>query len=495
MSHNPPSNLAAPNVETDPTTIQLLKALLSVWQAAAIYDQNNNAFRSRRRAFREALNAAAAGSGTCRIEYQGGYIFFNGTRLNYDREFSFGRALAFRFGGLRLGELSIRADVEPEKLDQALFALAQTDTRLDDPFEALQETWATLGIEGIAIGRMSEVPDDDLNDETEAEREARRRRRAHALVQRAESVVHDMWDRIRDRNSFDAPATQRVVHLLIDQIAHDEPALMEFASLREFDEYTYYHSVCVAIYSIAVGLRLGFNRHRLTQLGIAALFHDIGKVKLSKDLITKPDEYNEDDWVEIKRHPILGALTLANLKHIDADTAVAMAGAFEHHLRMDMTGYPELSAPRTLHVFSRIIALCDAFDAMTSGRVYQKDHISPDEALRRLIHKGRQWYDPIIVKALVHVLGVFPVGTLVRLSDQSTAIVMKCNADDLYAPDVLVIRDSDGMPVRRSLRVAGRDREEAVPHILEVLNPQTEMINVEDYIALNYQVSDDVTID
>lgn len=497
MSHKAPSSLASLNVEVDEKTINLLKALLSVWQAAAIYDQNNNAFRSRRRAFREALNAAATGAATCRIEYQGGYIFFNGIRLNYDREFSFGRALAFRFGGLRLGELTIHVDVAPEMLDQALFALAQTDTRIDDPFTALQETWATLGIEGIVIGRMSDVVDDEDRDETEADREARRRRRAHALIQRAELVVHDMWDRVRDRNSFDAPATQRVVHLLIDQIAHDEPALMEFASLRDFDEYTYYHSVSVAIYSIAVGIRLGFNRYRLTQLGIAALFHDIGKVKLSRDLITKPDEFNEDDWVEIKRHPTLGALTLANLRHIDADTAVAMAGAFEHHLRMDMTGYPELSSPRTLHVFSRIIALCDAFDAMTSGRVYQKDHISPDEALRRLIHKGRQWYDPIIVKALVHVLGVFPVGTLVRLSDKSIAVVMKCNTDDLYAPDVLVIRDHEGMPVRRSLRVAGREAasDTGGPHIVEVLNPETEGINVEDYIALNYQVPDDVMID
>ncbi len=493
-----PSKLTSPNVEADEKTLHLLKSLLSAWQAAAIYDQNNNAFRSRRRELREAMNDVAPSGGTCRIDYQGGYIFFNGTRLNYDRDFSFGRALAFRLGGLRLGGLSIGTDVSPEMLDQALFALAQTDTRLDDPFAALQETWTSLGIDGINIEPMSDtVEDNDDTPESEAEREARRRRRAQALVQRAETVVHDMWDRVRDRNSFDAPATQRVVHLLIDQIAHDEPALMEFASLRDFDEYTYYHSVSVAIYSIAVGIRLGFNRHRLTQLGMAALFHDIGKVKLPKDLITKPDEFNDDDWVEIKRHPTLGALTLGNLRHIDADTATAIAGAFEHHLRTDMTGYPELSQPRTLHVFSRIIALCDAFDAMTSGRVYQKGHISPDEALRRLIHKGRQWYDPIIVKALVNVLGVFPVGTLVRLSDDSVAVVTQCNSDDLYAPDVLIIRDPEGMPVRRMARVAGQeaDTPTAGPHITEVLNPETECIKVEDYIALNYQVPDEMAID
>jgi HD-GYP domain-containing protein (c-di-GMP phosphodiesterase class II) len=315
--------------------------------------------------------------------------------------------------------------------------------------------------------------------------EATRRQRAQVLFGRAESVVQDMWKRVRDRNSFDASTTQRIVHQLIDQIAQDESALIEFTALKEFDEYTYYHSVNVAIYSIAVGMRLGLDRERLTLLGMAALFHDIGKVKLPHDLITKPDEYDEEDWVQIRRHPALGALTLANMRPIDADVGVAMAGAFEHHLRLDMTGYPKLSRPRAIHLYSRIIALCDAFDAMTSGRVYQKDWTSPDEAIRRLVYKGREWYDPVVLKAFVHVLGIFPVGTVGRLSDGSVAVVICNNPDDPYSPEVTVVREPDGAPCIRSLTLARRDTHDGREglYILAILDPKQEGISIGDYIA------------
>lgn len=497
MTTREPGPVLGAAVAQNEQAVVTLKALLAAWQAAAIYEENNNAYQARRRDLKRALDDIFKHTDVCRVVYRNGYFFFNGERLNYDREFSFGRALAFRFGGLGLGELSIEANAAPDSVDHALFALAQTDTRRGNGYDALRQTWDSLNIHGVTIGALVETEATPQERDDPAQREARRRRRAYALFQRAETVVQDMWERVRDRNSFDGPATQRVVHQLVDQIAHDEPALLEFASLRDFDEYTYYHSVNVGIYSIAVGMRLGLGRHRLTQLGMAALFHDIGKVKLPRDLITKPDEFDDDDWAQIKRHPVLGALTLASLKHIDADTGPAMAGAYEHHLRLDGSGYPTLSGPRTLHLYSRIIAMCDAFDAMTSGRVYQKTHISPDEALRRLVHKGRVWYDPIVVKALVHVLGIFPVGTLVRLSDESICVIIRNNADDLYAPDGLVVRDAEGLPVRHVVRLCGYEshRPDAGPHIMAILNPEEESIQVSDYIGLNYHVQEDVEID
>jgi HD-GYP domain-containing protein (c-di-GMP phosphodiesterase class II) len=481
-------------VETEPTALCVLKALLSAWQAAALYEENNNAYRSRREQLLKAAADACSEAGACQIGYQGGYFFFNGERLNYGPEFHFGRALAFRFSSLKIGQLTFESGVPADVLDQALFSLAHTDTKLENPFNALTDAWSALHIKGVTIGPISDTPTEAFDrEESSADRDAARRKRAHALFGRAESFVQEMWERVRDRNSFDASSTQRIVHQLIDQIAHDEETLLEFVALRDFDEYTYFHSVNVAIYSIAVGMRLGLDRRSLTQLGLAALFHDIGKVKLPRDLITKPDEFDADDWEQMKQHPILGALTIASLHQIDADIGSAMAGAFEHHLRMDGSGYPKVTGPRQLHLYTKIVTLCDAFDAMTSGRVYQKVNISPDEAMRRLIYKGREWYDPVILKALVHVLGLFPVGTVARLTDGSTAIVVRNCTEDLYAPEVLIIRDDDGTPTRRAARLAGASNTPGHAHLSidQILDPDEENINIGDYIAVSYQATDD----
>jgi HD-GYP domain-containing protein (c-di-GMP phosphodiesterase class II) len=484
-----PTAQTHPPVESASPGLQVLKELLSAWQAAALYDENNNAYRARREQLAQAIKVACASGEDCRIVYQGGYFFFNGNRLNYDRAFYFGRALAFRFSSLKLGELTIWPDVSPQSIDQALFTLAHTDTCNSDPFHTLIETWSTLNIDGVTVGPVSEAPINPWDQEDrDKNREIFRRQRAHALFGRAEAVVQEMWERVRDRNSFDASTTQRIVHQLIDQIAHDEEVLLEFVALKDFDEYTYYHSVNVAIYAIAVGMRLGLDRRHLTQLGMAALFHDIGKVKLPQDLISKPTEFNDDDWAQMKLHPVLGALTIASLRQFDADTGTAMAGAFEHHLNMDSSGYPKLTRPRKLHLFSRIIAICDAFDAMTSGRVYQKESISPDEAIRRLLNKGGDRYDPIILKALVHVLGVFPVGTFGKLSDGSLAIVIRNRPEDLYAPEVLIIRDSGGTPTRRVAHLSGSQDDLGGKSLFMegILDPSQEGIDVGDYIAVSY---------
>jgi HD-GYP domain-containing protein (c-di-GMP phosphodiesterase class II) len=472
----------------------VLKAFYAAWKAVAVYEESNSVYVARRRELLDALKAVFEDRETCEIVYQSDYFFFNGHRLSYDREFSFGRTLASRFNDLKLGSITISATAPATAIDQVLVVLAHTDTRVADPYLALQETLSNLNVEGISVGPLAPQSSDRLigQEPSEADQRVVRRRHAHALFQRSESVVQEFWERARDRSSFDASATRRVVHQLIDQIANDEETLLEFTTLKEFDEYTYYHCVNVAIYSIAVGIRLGLDRTRLTQLGLTALFHDIGKVKLSQDLINKPQEFDENDWSQIRQHPILGALTLARMRQIDEQIGLAMAGAFEHHLRMDGTGYPALTRPRALHLFSRIIMLCDVFDAMTSGRVYHKTKTSPDEVMRRLIYKAKEWYDPLVLKAFIHVLGIFPVGTLARLSDKSVAVITRNMPDDPYTPEVLVIRDSSGTPARREVRLARRERtsgEEGL-YIAEILDPKTENINIHEYIAIAYQAEE-----
>lgn len=466
----------------------VLRALHSAWKAVTVYEENNSVYVARRKELLAALEAIFKIRSECEIVYQSDYFFVDGNRLNYDRDFAFGRALALRFKDLKLGGISFNSTTEPSAIDQALVVLAHADTRAADPYAALLESWSGLAIDGISIAPLSPDDSDHLHDEESGEANSRavRMRRAQALFQRSESVVQEFWERARDRNSFDASATRRVVHQLIDQIANDEETLLEFTTLKDFDEYTYYHCVNVSVYAIAVGLRLGLDRARLTQLGMTALFHDIGKVKLPQDLINKPEEFDENDWRQIRQHPTLGALTLARIRQIDEQIGLAMAGAFEHHLRMDGTGYPAQSQPRELHLFSRIIMLCDVYDAMTAGRVYHKKRTSPDEAMKRILYRAKEWYDPLIVKAFINMLGIFPVGTVARLSDGSVAVVTRNASDDVFAPEVLVIRDPNGAPIRQELRLAKRSKDsgESGLYITEILDAVAEKINIHEYLAV-----------
>jgi len=468
--------------------LSALKAFFATWRAAAVYDENNHAYQSRRGELIQALEATFNLGGSFAIQYQDDYIFVNGERINYDRDFGFGRSLATRFAELGLGGITINPDASTDQVDRALFALAQADRRVAVPYDALTAMWETLGISGITLAPLAAHTasrQTDAGEQSATNARVKRKRRARALFVRSERIVRDCWERVRDNRSFEGSSVERVVHQLIDEVAHDEDMLLEFSTLKDFDEYTFFHSVNVAIYSIAVGMRLGLDRTALADLGIAALLHDIGKVKLPRDLISKPSEFDDDDWLQMQRHPIFGAMTIAAMRVLDGQSGAAIAVAFEHHLKMDLSGYPKLTRPRPLHLYSRIVTVCDSFDAMTSGRVYQRDRIQPDEAMRRLLYRAKEWYDPLVMKAFVSVVGVFPVGSLVRLSDNSVAVVVRNDGVDLYCPEVMVVRDAERQPCRRELKlhIDAADSSSDRLHIMTVLDPHDEGIDVHEYIA------------
>jgi HD-GYP domain-containing protein (c-di-GMP phosphodiesterase class II) len=192
----------------------------------------------------------------------------------------------------------------------------------------------------------------------------------------------------------------------VDRVLRDERVLLELAAIHDFDEYTYAHCVNVCVYSIAIGARLGLERSRLTELGFGALFHDVGKARLPRELIDKPDELDEAEWRLMRRHPTLGVMTLLGLKRPhDRLLARAVSVSFEHHLRLDGTGYPRLSQPRRQEVFSRICAIADAFDALTSGRVYTRRALSPERALARMAREAGTAFDPFLLGLFVAVAG------------------------------------------------------------------------------------------
>ncbi|MGB2696483.1 MAG: HD-GYP domain-containing protein, partial [Candidatus Zixiibacteriota bacterium] len=278
---------------------------------------------------------------------------------------------------------------------------------------------------------------------------------------------------------------KRVVQKLVDRIIEDEETFLGFTAIKNFDEYTYVHSATVCVLSILFGMRLGLDKKRVSELGFAALFHDVGKIKLPHDLITKPSEFDENDWNMIRKHPIFGAKSLLGIRSPDEYCQRAIIVAFEHHLNLDLSGYPEIKRPRELNLFSRIVSIADAYDAMTSGRVYLKSPISPDEALKKMLYRQGRFYDPVLLKVFINVVGIYPVGTLVFLNQGELGLILKVNSDDLARPVVRIIADKKG-EMETTLEVDLREKDETTGeyrrHIVQSLDPSQYKIDLSKYL-------------
>jgi HD-GYP domain-containing protein (c-di-GMP phosphodiesterase class II) len=298
---------------------------------------------------------------------------------------------------------------------------------------------------------------------------------------RAIVTVKDVMTATSKKEKVSVARTRRVVHSIIDLISRDDAALIELASIKDFDEYTYAHSTNVCIYSLTLGYRLGLNRRELSELGFAALFHDIGKVKLPNDLINKPDRYNEFDWAQMHKHPILGAMTIAKMLRLDTHMSRAMSVAYEHHIHPDHTGYPLLPEKRITGLYSRIVSIADAFDALISHRVYIKDRIPPDEVVRKMMHQMTVKFDALLLKQFINFIGIFPIGSLVLLSNKTVGVVSRTNSSELNRPELRIIADDRGSLEEHAWIDLAEAANRSID-IVRIIDPEKYNIDLTDII-------------
>jgi HD-GYP domain-containing protein (c-di-GMP phosphodiesterase class II) len=246
--------------------------------------------------------------------------------------------------------------------------------------------------------------------------------------------------------------------------------------------------VNVAIFSIALGRRLGLTRLQLYDLGFTALFHDIGKSRVPIDIITKPDALNEDEWRLVMAHPWLGVLALFQLREHSEFPYRSMMVAYQHHMKRDLTGYPRSLRIAEMTFYSKIVAVADAFDAATTRRVYTTTPLTPADVLQEMRDNPRRGMDPVVVKAFVALLGIYPVGSLVVLDTFELAIVHAVNpiAEMLSRPIVRVITDALGNLEHpgRLVDLAEQDADGRFARsIIKTADPERYGIKVGDYFV------------
>jgi putative nucleotidyltransferase with HDIG domain len=265
----------------------------------------------------------------------------------------------------------------------------------------------------------------------------------------AVGIAERLWDSATSEGKPDADAARGIVDSLAQAVAQNRTALLALTALKNYDNYTFTHMVNVSILTMGQGRGLGMEGAALRQLGLAALLHDIGKVRTPPEILNKTEQLTDREFDILKRHTVDGAQILRTTPEVPA---LAPVVAFEHHLRADGTGYPRGVSRPELNVATMLCGISDVYDAMRSQRVYQQA-FPTDRILTVLQRNDGKQFDQNLVRRFVQLVGIYPAGNLVRLDSGETAVVTRAYAPDPYRPRVKVLLAADRTPVSRPFEV------------------------------------------
>ncbi|MDA1185396.1 MAG: HD-GYP domain-containing protein [Acidobacteria bacterium] len=253
-----------------------------------------------------------------------------------------------------------------------------------------------------------------------------------------------LWDSAKLDGAPDPQAGRQVVDSLAEEISQNRTALLALTALKDYDSYTFTHMVNVSILTMGQARGLGIEGPLLREMGLAALLHDIGKVRTPTEILSKPDKLTDQEFDILRRHPVDGAAILRRTPDLPT---LAPIVAFEHHLRQDGTGYPFGLTRPTLNLGTVLCGIADVYDAMRSQRVYQQA-FPTDRILAVLQRNNGEQFDQHLVRRFVQLVGIYPVGNMVRLNTGDVAVVVGAYAPDPYRPRVRILLDNTGTRVR-----------------------------------------------
>ena len=239
---------------------------------------------------------------------------------------------------------------------------------------------------------------------------------------------------------------RNIVDGLAETATQNRTALVALTAMKSYDNYTFTHMVNVSILTMGQARALGIEGHLLRELGLSALMHDIGKVRTPVEILNKAGKLTSDEFTVMKRHVVDGAEILRQTPEMPI---LAPIIAFEHHLRLDGTGYPEPVSRPQLNVGTMLCSIADVYDAMRSQRTYQQA-FPTDRILAVLKRNDGSQFDPHLVRRFVQLIGIYPPGTLVRLSTGEIAVVLQVHAPDAYHPKVRLLADANGVEITSS---------------------------------------------
>ena len=464
------------------TAVDLLIRLHIVLKISKLYESNNDMLQEQAKLLFEGIGAVTAAEDEAAFKVRQGAIFFNGFRVKFVlSNYAIFKFVMEEFRKREIGAMSFLSGLTQDELIRFMMVLSKKEKKASLSFEEIAGEVREAGIARIVLEKFH--PDETF---TSLEKNASR---LFFL-----SILHlkEVFEKDQRDEKLKLNTTRRLMQSIFNHITDNESFVYGLTNIKNHDEYTLNHSVNVCMLSIALGRRLGLTRGELVDLGMAAFFHDLGKLETPVEILNKPARLSEEEREIMEQHPCQGAEKLIQLKEFKRLPLRAIHVALEHHNREDDSGYPRYFKKETTNLFSKIVKVVDYFDAITTKRIYRKRVFTRAEALGMMLEHSGTEFNPVILKAFVNMMGAYPIGTLVHMNTGEVGIVFDTNPDTLYLlrPKVKLITDTRGNKVDGEVvDLTDKDprTEKFLRTILKALDPDKYGVNVSDYFLARAQ--------
>lgn len=456
--------------------LSLLLRYYAVLKIGRVYDVNNQMVQDQIAQLYDSLHGILEKEGDIVLRARLNAFYINGVRVKFDySNYHIYKSLWTDFQSKEISAISFSAETSEDELQRFLQIWMRKDLPSKGACEKIVALIDSENIDHIAVEKIAPV---ELN--------VSREKSAVRLYFSGIHLLKEVFEKQKEEGAFNLNLAKRWMQSIYNHIQDDESFIYGLTNIKNYDDYTLNHSINVCVLAIAFGRRLGLTREELIDLGISAFLHDLGKLDVPKEILDKPSTLTNEERAVIETHVQHGAERLIELKSARRLPIRAVQVALEHHLKADLGGYPRYVRKKTVSLFSKIVKIVDYFDAITTKRVYRPRTLTREEALKEMQQRSGEEFDPVLLKAFMHMIGVYPVGSLVALDSGEIGIVFEANPHPAFymRPKVKVIADSNGQVIEGEvvdLTDIDAETGKFKRTIVKCLDPEEYGIRVADY--------------
>jgi putative nucleotidyltransferase with HDIG domain len=462
---------------------EFIMAFYRLLKGTTLYNRNNIVIDRLTQECLQVINNIVKSEGRLFLKIVRDNLFFNNHKIHVKADYySIIRGYLQEMRNRWIGEVEFTEEVNGEHLKDFIYLLSGLEEKNEINYLYVNRQLEYRGIDTISVGKLEFFKDEEIYSDSKD-----KKRFSDEVYFKSIGLVKEVVDSVRNQKVLNVRKAKRLMQGAVNAIMQDESSLLGLANIKNYDEHTFNHSVNVAIYAMAIGQRLGVPKKYLSQLGMAGLFHDIGKVSIPKEILDKNGKLSPEELAVVRSHPIMGAETVMRMKEWGELSTRMIDAAFEHHLKYDLSGYPRPTQKRKITLFGKIVALADFYDVLVRPRGDRRFPYVSEKILGIMLERSGKDFDPALVKVFINMIGVFPLGTLALLNTNEMGIVVHIQEDSelIDRPKVMLLQYSDGEYQKGEvvdLRELDEKTGEFKRTIVKTLDPNDYHINVGEYL-------------